>query len=75
MTKDPRHQDATPPRPVDAERVEDPGRLATEQHLLMPDRAGRSYAGGHQPLDIDLPEMTWREAKAAFLARYEEVRP
>lgn len=49
--------------------------LATEQHRLMPDRSGRSYAGGHQPLDIDLPEMAWREAKAAFLARYEEVCP
>jgi len=49
--------------------------LATEQHRLMPDRAGRSYAGGHDPLDIDISEMTWREAKDAFLNRYAEVRP
>lgn len=48
--------------------------LATEQHQLMPDRFGRSFAGGHSPLDIKLPAMTWEEARAAFLYRYAELR-
>lgn len=49
--------------------------LATEQHLLMPDREGRSYAGGHAPLDIRIPELSPADAKALFLRRYEELRP
>lgn len=49
--------------------------LATEQHALMPDRFGRSYAGGKQPLDLAIPRMAPEEARAAFLDRYAELRP
>lgn len=41
--------------------------LATEQHQLMPDREGRSYAGGKLPGNRILPALTPAEAKAWFL--------
>jgi len=47
--------------------------LATEQHALMPDREGRSYAGGKTPLDIEIPPMGPREAKMRFLARFADL--
>lgn len=49
--------------------------LATEQYFLMPDREGRSYAGGKTPLNIILPVMSWAEARDAFLARFAELSP
>lgn len=61
------------PLPVEIKDI-DLQMLATEQHQLMPDRAGRSYAGGKRPLDVTLRPMGPEEAKAAFLARYHELR-
>jgi hypothetical protein len=47
--------------------------LATEQRLLMPDREGRSYAGGHSPLDISIPRMPPEVAKEVFLTRFKAL--
>lgn len=49
--------------------------LATEQRQLMRNRDDWNYTRGRQPLDIQIPPMGPEEAKAAFLARYAEVRP
>jgi len=48
--------------------------LATEQRQLMRNRDDWNYTRGRQPLDIEIPPMNPAEAKAAFLARYDELR-
>jgi hypothetical protein len=62
------------PLPAEVKRM-DVVMLATEQHALMPDREGRSFAGGHAALDIEVPPMGPRKAKALFLRRYADLRP
>ena len=51
--------------------------LATEQNQLMPDREGRSYAGGKHPRTRRLPTLTPWEAKSWFLqdfAAFDDAR-
>lgn len=44
--------------------------LAAEQKQLMRNRDDWNYTRGRKPLDIEIPPMGPREARAKFLARY-----
>jgi len=48
--------------------------LATEQAQLMRNRDDWNYTRGRTPIPIEIPAMGPEAAKAAFLARYAEVR-
>lgn len=58
-----------PPSIKDADIV----MLVTEQRQLMGNHDDWNYCRGRTPLDFEIPEWTPDEAKARFLARFDEL--